>query len=174
MIARFGNFGLVAILVGAVVAAVFTTIQWRGAVSTRDSATRSLERASAQVVELASLRAKLARDQVSTTGQRADALSEIAETFTAAGLSERSMSSLEEQSDTSIPDSRLRRQTLRLRLVDVSPASLGVFLIRLYEDRPHWIVTSLELTRPRQGKGNSYDVAVLMVRTYQPGEEEQR
>ncbi len=174
MIARISNVIFLLLLIAAMVFALYTTIEWRDAVSLRESATHSFERASDQFVKAATLRAKLDRDRVCTTGKRADALSEIADTFATAGLSERSMSSLEEQSDASIPDSRLRRQTLRLRLASVSPASLGVFLIRLYEDRPHWIVTSLEFTRPQGGQGNAYDVAVLMVRTYQPGEEEQR
>lgn len=161
--------GLYGLLVGAATTAVFTTAQWRSVVSMRDGATQSFERASAQTVKLASLRAQLDRDQVSTTGQRADALSETAETFGAAGLSERPMVSLEEQSDAFIPDSRLRQQTLQQRLASVSPATLGVFLVGLYQHRPHWIVTSLELTRPGQRQGNAFDVAILMVRTYQPG-----
>ena len=151
-------------------AATIGTFRWRDAIDDRDQAIASFESASTKIVELERLRAELDRDQVSTSGRRADALGEIADTFAASGLSAQSLASLVEQSDAPVADSELHRQTLRLTLSEITPATLGKFLVQLFQDRPHWIVTSLELTRSRQSSGNEYDVHVLMVRTYQQGE----
>lgn len=145
---------------------VIALTRWNAAANQLDRARAELATVQQQAAEIRTLRAALEADRVATTGRRADALAEIADTLAAAGLPDTAMRSLDEQSDTEVGDAGLRRQTLRLALTSTTPGELGRFLARLQADRPHWVVTRTELTRPRRGDGNRYDAGLTLARTY--------
>jgi type II secretory pathway component PulM len=140
--------------------------RWHSASDNLDRAKAELVSVQQQATEIRSLQATLDTQRIATTGSRADALAEIADTLAAAGLPESAMRSLDEQSDAEVGDAGQRRQTLRLAITTITPGELGRFLARLEADHPEWGVTRVELTRPRRGDGNRYDAGLTLSRTY--------
>ncbi|MFI4915079.1 MAG: hypothetical protein ACIAS6_01055 [Phycisphaerales bacterium JB060] len=140
--------------------------RWHAAAESLDRATAELVAVQQQVAEIQSLRSVLDTRRIATAGGRADVLAQVADTLAAAGLPDGAMRSLQEQSDTEVGDAGLRRQTLRLALTTITPGELGRFLAHLEADHPEWLVSRIELTRPRRGDGNRYDAGLTLSRTY--------
>lgn len=155
-----------ALLLASMCVLGFALTRWHAASNDLDRATVELVAVQQQATEIKSLRLTLDTQRIATTGSRADALAEIADTLAAAGLPNSAMRSLDEQSDTEVGDAGLRRQTLRLALTTITPGDLGRFLARLEADHPAWGMTRIELTRPRRGEGNRYDAGLTLSRTY--------
>lgn len=162
-----------AALVASVTILAISFARWRSATDTFDQANAELVAVQQQIAEIRSLQASLHTQRIATTGSRADALAEIADTLAAAGLPDSAMRSLDEQSDADVGEAGLRRQTLRLALTSITPGELGRFLARLEADHPEWLVARVELTRPRRGDGNRYDAGLTLSRTYDASERSQ-
>lgn len=155
-----------AALVASVTVLTIAFIRWRSAASTFDRANAELVAVQQQVAEIRAIQTSLDTQRIATTGSRADALAQVADTIAAAGLPDSAMRSLDEQSDAEVGEAGLRRQTLRLALTSITPGELGRFLAQLEADHPEWGVTRVELTRPRRGDGNLYDAGLTLSRTY--------
>lgn len=157
--------GLVFLVTTASVLGV-TLARWHAAADSFDRANAEFVTVHQQVAEIRSLQATLDTQRIATTGSRADALAQIADTIAAAGLPASAMRSLDEQSDIEVGDAGLRRQTLRLALTSITPGELGRFLVQLETNHPEWRASRIELTRPRRGNGNQYDTGLTLARTY--------
>lgn len=155
-----------AVLVASVTVLAISFARWRSAAGTFDRANAELVAVQQQIAEIRSIRTRLDTQRIATTGSRADALAQVADTIAAAGLPDSAMRSLDEQSDTEVSDAGLRRQTLRLDLTSITPGELGRFLAQLELDHPEWGIHRVELTRPRRGDGNRYDAGLTLARTY--------
>jgi len=165
---RWAHIAIATVLVLTVAGLAVSAARWRTALGQRERAIAELTSVRQQVAEIESLRSTLGSQRVATAGSRADALAEIADTLSSAGLPDSAMRSLDEQGDVMLDDTGLRRQTLRLALAALTPGELGRFLARLDADRPQWTVTRIELTRPRREDGNRYDAHLVLTRTYAP------
>ena len=168
MTSRWGRIAVAAVLVISVAGLGVSWARWQTAVGERERAVAELASVQQRAAEIEALRRTLGSQRIATAGNRADALAEIADTLAAAGLPDGSMRSLDEQGEAEVGETGLRRQTLRLALAATTPSELGRFLARLDTDRPHWIVTRIELNRPRREDGNRYDAQLIMARTYAP------
>lgn len=155
-----------AVLVASVMVLAISFARWRSAAGTFDRANAELVAVQQQLAEIRSIQTSLDTQRIATTGSRADALAQIADTLAAAGLPDSAMRSLDEQSDIEVGDAGLGRQTLRLALTTITPGELGRFLMQLDMDHPEWGISRVELTRPRRADGNRYDVGLTLARMY--------
>ena len=155
-----------AVLVASVTVLAISFARWRSAADTFDRSNAELVAVQQQIAEIRSIQTSLDTQRIATTGSRADALAQVADTIAAAGLPDSAMRSLDEQSDTALGDAGLRRQTLRLALTGITPGQTGQFLSQLHDDHPEWGVFQIELARSRRLDGNRYDVGLTLARTY--------
>jgi hypothetical protein len=84
-----------------------------------------------------------------------------------AGLGERHFGGLRPESDSAVPGSAHRRQTLRITLRQQGLPELGAFLERWAASHELWTPTRVELSRAQtQADPGRYDVSILIAATY--------
>ncbi len=130
------------------------------------SAISSLERVAhdaGRVLELRASRQTVAEQK----RPEQDVIARVNAVLSEAGLEERHFGGLRPESDSAVPGSAHRRQTLRITLRQLGLPELGAFLERWAASQELWTPTRLELSRAQtQADPGRYDVSILIAATY--------
>ncbi len=96
-----------------------------------------------------------------------DVIARVNAVLAEAGLGERHFGGLRPESDSAVPGSARRRQTLRITLRQLGLSELGAFLERWAVSQELWTPTRVELSRAQtQADPGRYDVSMLIAATY--------
>ncbi len=160
-----------AILLGAATLAAVASVLWSAGRLSRArahdrSAVSSLERVAHDAGRVLALRAS--RQTVAEQKRpEQDVIARVNAVLSEAGLAERHFGGLRPESDSAVPGSAHRRQTLRITLRQLGLAELGAFLERWAASQELWTPTRLELSRAQtQADPGRYDVSILIAATY--------
>ncbi len=96
-----------------------------------------------------------------------DVIARVNAVLSEAGLGEHHFGGLRPESDSALPGSACRRQTLRITLRQLGLPELGAFLERWAASQELWTPTRVELLRAQtQADPGRYDVSILITATY--------
>jgi Sec-independent protein translocase protein TatA len=143
----------------------------RSQVQSAQSALNQLTRDAEEVLEL---RGRQQRVELRQRPQQ-DVIAQVNAVLAEVGIPGRNLRSLSPESDTHVTaansgssQSKLKRQTLRLVLENLSIQEIGTFLLKWRSSQQVWTVTRIELTHARgqDSKDDHYDAALVISALY--------
>ncbi len=158
-------------LLGAVVLAAAGTVfvsagqlaTARGHCRAAESSLEHVARDAGRVLELRESRQTVAEQK----RPEQDVIARVNAVLAEAGLGERHFGGLRPESDSALPGSACRRQTLRIALRQLGLPELGAFLERWAASQELWTPVRVELSHVRtEAREGRYDVVLLVAATY--------
>ena len=96
-----------------------------------------------------------------------DVIARVNTTLAEAGILPERFGGLRPESDTALPNTAYRRQSVRITLDELSIIELGAFLDQWSESQPLWTPTRLELSHTRSKiDEDRYNIVILITTTY--------
>lgn len=96
-----------------------------------------------------------------------DVIAKVNATLSDVGIPSSHFDSLRPESDGALPDSKYRRQSVRINLNELTVAELGAFLNLWSLTQKLWTPTRIELLHCRnKSNANRYNITILVTATY--------
>ena len=96
-----------------------------------------------------------------------DVIAKVNATLADVGIPNNHFDSLRPESDGALPDSKYRRQSVRIKLNEITLAELGAFLNQWSLTQKLWTPTRIELLHARnKSNADRYNITILITATY--------
>ena len=96
-----------------------------------------------------------------------DVIAKVNATLADVGIPNNHFDSLRPESDGTLPDSKYRRQSVRIKLNEITVAELGSFLNQWSLTQKLWTPTRIELLHARnKSNADRYNITILITATY--------